>query len=106
MCNAFVLLFVPTIICVCHSGTDVFSGNHCGVFLLVGYIMVRRRILNESVWFKFNYIFLYFGGKDFLMLIISLPLCFDVVWVGYCCSGWTSWFEVASVVGGDVFVMF
>ena len=28
MCNTFVLSLVPTIICVCHSGTDVFSGDH------------------------------------------------------------------------------
>ncbi len=32
MCNAFVL--VPTVICVCHSGTGVFSGDHGGYLSL------------------------------------------------------------------------
>ncbi len=34
MCNAFVLLLAPTIICVCHSGTGTFSGDHCGYLSL------------------------------------------------------------------------
>jgi hypothetical protein len=42
MCNAFVLSLVPTIICVCHSGTSIFSGDHGGFFLLVGYNLVVR----------------------------------------------------------------
>ncbi len=42
MCNAFVLLLVPTIICVCHSGTGVFSGDYGGFFLLLGYNLVHQ----------------------------------------------------------------
>ncbi len=45
MCNAFVLSLVPTIICDCHSGTGVFSGDHGGFFLLVGYNLVVRALV-------------------------------------------------------------
>ena len=78
MCNAFVLSLVPTIICVCHSGTGVFSGDH-GVFsLLVGYnlaVRAQAAFLMYPCGSGLFRVVCVFGGNDFLGLIFPF-LCF------------------------------
>ncbi len=74
MCNPFVLSLVPTIICVCPSGTGIFSGDHGGVFLLVGYNLVvwaRAAFLMYPCGSGLFGVCVCFGGNDFLGLIIS-----------------------------------
>jgi hypothetical protein len=75
MCNSFVLPLAPTIICVSHSGTGTFSGDHCGFFLPMGYNLVLRTRAaflmypHDSSLFKCAGIF---GENAFLGLIISI----------------------------------